>query len=416
MESTDICVVGAGPGGIAAALKLNLLGLPCTLLEKSTFPRDKICGDAISGKATTLLNRLDPEIAKRFNAIHKTYTPVWGIRFVAPNYKTLDIPFYLEYNPEEDIPPGYVCRRTDFDNFLAEEARNAAHVNFVEGFDAGEISKIESGGYIVHNKLGEACYQTKILIVANGAQSQFSRKMAGIPKEHKHFAGAIRAYYKNIGGMHENNFLELHYLKEINPGYLWIFPLPDGHANIGLGMRSDHIKRKRVNLTKVLESVVVEHPTLKHRFANAERIGPIRGFGLPLGSKLYSISGPHYMLVGDAAHLIDPMTGEGIGNAIYSGMIAAEQAQACLEQNDFSADFLQAYDKRVKRVMGPELKISFQIQKFLSKTFITNLLARIIIGNPGLIKMLSRMYTDMELRKRVAYPGFWLKVLLRRKV
>ena len=82
-----------------------------------------------------------------------------------------------------------------------------------------------------------------------------------------------------------------------------------------------------------------------------------------LDQKSVKLSGDHYMLVGDAAHLIDPLTGEGIGNAFYSGFIAAEQAIECLKANNFSTTFLTAYDKRIRRVLGSEMKLSYRIQR-----------------------------------------------------
>ncbi|MBK7871105.1 MAG: FAD-dependent monooxygenase [Saprospiraceae bacterium] len=92
MLHTDICILGAGPGGAATALKLSYLGIPCMLIDKATFPRDKVCGDAISGKVITLLKRLDPAILQRF-AASSTQQGINGITFVAPNAREIHIPF-----------------------------------------------------------------------------------------------------------------------------------------------------------------------------------------------------------------------------------------------------------------------------------------------------------------------------------
>ena len=413
MEKTAICIVGAGPGGMSAALKLHQLGIPSILLEKDQFPRDKICGDAISGKATTLLNRLDPTFTERFRKIQKTYLPVWGIRFVAPNHKNVDIPFSTNYDPNGDPAPGYVCRRWDFDNFLADEVIAAKQVDFRQNWQAERIEKAPDGGWIIYPKQERSTpIHAKLLLVANGAQSRFARQEAGLFSDKKHFAGGLRAYYKNVEHFHPHQFIEIHYIRELLPGYFWIFPLPDGHANVGLGMRTDKIGKRKINLRKSLDELLRTHPVLKERFANAERIGKVLGFGLPLGSKAYPISGDHYMLLGDAAHLVDPMSGEGIGNAIYSGLIAAEQAAHCLETEDFSASTLKAYDQRIRRVMGKEMKVSFQLQRFFNNRITPNLIANLILRNPQIIDVLSRMYTELELREKAAKPGFWLQVLL----
>ena len=93
----------------------------------------------------------------------------------------------------------------------------------------------------------------------------------------------------------------------------------DGKANVGIGMLSSHISQKKINLKVVLQKLIETHPQLKDRFINAKALESIKGFGLPLGSKKRRLSGDRYVLTGDAASLIDPFSGEGIGNAIRSG-------------------------------------------------------------------------------------------------
>ncbi|GJM33505.1 MAG: geranylgeranyl hydrogenase BchP [Saprospiraceae bacterium] len=406
-RTTDICIVGAGPAGAATALKLSYMGIPSILIDKATFPRDKICGDAISGKVTTLLNRLDPEILKRFNGL-PIQSDIWGIRFITPNGKALDIPFPVK-EMEDEKAPGYISRRIDFDHFLVEEVKKRENIHFYEGVAIENYERSERG-WQLSSKEGELVVDTKLLIVANGAHSAFSRKIAGLPKENKHHAGAIRAYYKNVYGFEKSSFIELHFLKKLTPGYFWIFPLPNGHANVGLGMRSDFISNRKFNLKKAFFDILESHPEFKERFAEAELLGTIQGYGLPLGSKTRPISGDHFMLIGDAGHLIDPLTGEGIGNGMYSGFIAAEQAEQCLTQNDFSAEILKAYDVRVARVLGKEMKLSYQLQQMMRFVPLVNFLSTIFVGNQKFLNVLTRMYTDFNLREQLVKPWFWLKM------
>lgn len=411
MHETDICIIGAGPGGAATALRLSYMDITCLLLDKATFPRDKICGDAISGKVTTLLNRLDPQILYRFleNPIQHD---IWGIRFVAPNHKAVDVPFQFAGGRQTHYAPGYVSKRLDFDQFLVEEVRRRANITFWEGTGARAYQRTENG-FRIETDAGPV--QTRLLLVADGAQSAFSRHVAGLDKDPGHHAGAVRAYYRNVDGFKEGGFIEMHFLKELCPGYFWIFPLPGGWANIGVGMRTDVIKKKKVNLNKVLEDVVLRHPVISQRFRNAERIGEIRGYGLPLGSKVRPISGDHYMLIGDAGHLIDPLTGEGIGNAMYSGFIAAELAAQCISQNNFSAAFLKAYDQRVQRVLGSEMQLSYRMQRAGAYPALLNFLAWVISGNQRIIRYFSGMYTDFQLREQLVRPWFWIKMLMGKK-
>lgn len=410
MITTDIAILGAGPGGAATALKLSYLGIPCTLIDKADFPRDKICGDAISGKVTTLLQRLDPEILKRFHNL-SVQSDIWGVRFFPPNGQLLDIPFPVK--SDAGHAPGYVCKRMDFDHFLIEEVRKRDNVTLELGQEITEFSRT-ADGWQLSSKDDQFTLQCRLLIVADGSKSQFSRKIAGLEKDLVHHAVAIRAYYKNVTGMSEQGFIELHFIKELTPGYFWIFPLPDGMANVGLGMRSDVLARKGLKLKEALAQLIETHPGIKERFSEAELMGKIYGLGLPLGSKTRPISGDNYVLVGDAGHLIDPITGEGIGNAVYSGFIAAELAEQCIAENDFSATRLQAYDVRVARVLGQEMKLSYRLQKLLAYPMIVNFMARVIAGNQKMMQILSRMYSDFDLRTQLAKPWFWIKMFFKR--
>jgi len=409
---TPVFIAGAGPSGAAAALKLNALGIPCTLVDKATFPRDKICGDALSGKVMVNLKRIDPQLLEGFHA-QKWKEGIWGIRFVGPKEQQIDIPFSIEYDPDKEIPPGFVARRTDFDNYLVEQIKKAEHVQLIEDCKVIRTVK-EEDGFVIQCSQGRT-FTTPLLLDASGAQSAFSRKYAGLTKREAHYAAGLRAYYKGVEGFHEHHFIELQFLDTIVPGYFWIFPLPNGHANVGIGLRSDYIRKKKVNLNKVLEELVSSHPDLKERFAHAELLGKVSGFGLPLGSKPRPISGDHYMVLGDAGHLVDPLTGEGIGNGIFSGVFAAEQAQKCIEQNNYSAAFLKAYDERVHRVIGKEMKLSYRLQQLMAQKWLVNFLVGIVTRNNHFKELISRMYTDIELRSRLVKPGFWLRLIFLKK-
>jgi len=175
-------------------------------------------------------------------------------------------------------------------------------------------------------------------------------------------------------------------------------------------MRSDILAKRKVNLKKSFKEVVEEHPMFKERFKDAEVLTKLEGYGLPLGSKRRGISGDHFMLVGDAGHLVDPLTGEGIGNAFYSGFIAAEQVQKCLEVENYSAEFLRAYDVRVSRVLGSEMRLSYRLQRMLMYPWIVNLIANIIASNKKIINVISGMYNDFDLREQLVKPIFWVKM------
>ncbi|WP_151088070.1 NAD(P)/FAD-dependent oxidoreductase [Hymenobacter baengnokdamensis] len=404
-----ICILGAGPGGATAALHLARAGHTCLLLDKATFPRDKICGDALSAKVLAELKRLDAALPAQLTASPMQVT-CWGIDFFAPNGRHLSVPFKPSYDKAIDQPAGHVAKRVDFDNFLVEEVRRRPEIDFRENVDVVRVERT-ADGWQLFDKAGEAVATCRLLLVANGAQSEFTRKVAGHALEPAHYSAGLRTYYRNVAGLSTDNFIELHFIKELLPGYLWIFPLPNGQANVGVGMLSKTVAAKKVNLRQRLEEILATHPTLAPRFAHAERLGPARGFGLPLGSKRRTLSGANYLLLGDAASLIDPFSGEGISHAMVSGRHAADWAGRAVAQADFSAAFLSGYDKAVYNRLGQELRVSYVLQRLLSFPSLFNFVANRAATNPTLAETLSMMFLDIDLRARLRQPGFYMRLL-----
>lgn len=410
MYKTDICILGAGPGGATVALHLAQKGMPCVLVDKAVFPRDKVCGDALSGKVVSELRRISPDLPMLFSK-QREQLPSWGIHFVSPGGQKLSVPFKYNYKPEQDAPAGYIAKRIDFDNFLVEQVKQHPEVTLLEGTEITKYERQQKGGFILSGKADEPQIETRLLIVANGAQSGFTRRVAGLQQEPDHYCAGLRAYYKGVKGLDADNFIELHFFKDFLPGYFWVFPLPGGFANVGVGMLSSAISSKKINLKKEMLRMIETHPELQKRFAGAELVGDVKGYGLPLGSKKRSLSGDNYMLVGDAGALIDPFTGEGISNAMISGRWAAAQAELCLQQQNFSASFMLSYDKAVYNRLWKELKLSRQMQKLLSYPWLFNQIANKAAKNQALAETISCMFNDLDLREKLKQPSFYFKLL-----
>jgi len=416
MDQTDVCIIGAGPGGSTAALHLAKAGINCTLLDKAVFPRDKICGDALSGKVVSELRRIDENLLP---ALHKNTQalPSGGIHFIAPNEQWLSIPFtstgsattHLSLPDEQESAPGYLMRRVDFDSFLTDQVQQSACIDFRQATEVTDYQKTEYGWQLTTNQ--RTTLQTRLLIVANGAQSNFTRHVAGISQEPRHYCAGLRAYYQGVEGLDANGFIELHFLKPFLPGYFWIFPLANGAANVGVGMLSEAVSQRKIHLKNSMLDLIKTHPTLRHRFVNARLTGDIRGYGLPLGSKRHQLSGDGYLLTGDAGHLIDPFTGEGISNAMISGRWAAHQAVKSLGAGDYSARFLAGYDFAVYRRLGSELKISTRLQQLLAYPALFNMVVNRANRNPALKQLLSSMFNDIDLRTSLRNPAFYAKLL-----
>ncbi|MEX0813957.1 MAG: NAD(P)/FAD-dependent oxidoreductase [Chitinophagales bacterium] len=405
-RKTKILIVGAGPAGLSCSLFLSKMKIEHILLEKEKFPRDKVCGDALSGKVIELLKKLDPELVRKLNA-ETRQVGSWGVNFYAPNGKKLRIPFKQDFD-KSTLPPGNISKRIDFDNFLFEEAQKSPYAEIIEESPALKYERTEKG-YIAQTAQKE--FECNLLIAADGAYSRFAKDFGNITMEPNHYCAGIRAYYQGVSGMDKDNFIELHFLKDLLPGYFWIFPLPNGAANVGLGMRSDVLRKKKLDLKKMLPEVIASNPELKARFQNAEPEGKTSGFGLPLGSKKRALCGDHFMLLGDAASLIDPFTGEGIGNAMFCGMYAAEIANKALSQNDFKKTVLQDYEHKVYKRMWDELKLSRRLQQLVKFPFLFNFVVNKAARNQTLRETISCMFEDLDIRERLKQPSFYFKLI-----
>ncbi|MCS6989824.1 MAG: geranylgeranyl reductase family protein [Chloroherpetonaceae bacterium] len=406
----DALIVGCGPAGASAAIALAQKGaFRIGVLDKAKFPRDKICGDALSGNVVSTLKALSPALYERFQAFPEKLGS-YGIRFVAPNGKHLDVPFK---SPRATVaePPGFISRRMDFDNFLASEVKSLPNVSLLEETLA---ESVQIGQESVAVKTNRGTLTAALLIGADGANGVTTRTLATFKPEDAHFCAGLRAYYKGVSGMREQNFIELHFLRELLPGYFWIFPLPNGYANVGLGVLSRVVKKKRLDLKKLLARIIETHPDIAPRFKRATMVNGVKGYGLPLGSKRRALSGERFMLAGDAASLIDPFSGEGIGNAMKSGKLAAEVAAESLAQREFSREFLKRYDERVYQKLGSELWLSHTLQRLANFPALFNFVVNRARNSPTLSETISCMFDDLELRRELSKPSFYVKLLLGR--
>jgi geranylgeranyl reductase family protein len=400
-----------------ASAFLSQKGIKHLLIDKAVFPRDKVCGDALSGKVFSVLGKLDNQIRNHLANDPDCFIPCEGIVFIAPNGKSIDIPFKPKGKTPDVGPSGFVSKRLDFDHYI-HRFLDSDTCTFLQGHMLEDIERTKDFLKLtVRDESSEKLLiTTDLLIACDGERSIAAKRLAGFKKELNHYSAGIRTYFKGVTGMHSENYIELHFLKDFLPGYLWIFPLPNGLCNVGAGILSSHASRNHINLRDRLMRAIRNHPDLSSRFTNAEMIGKVEGWGLPLGSKRRRLSGDNFLLTGDAASLIDPFTGEGISNAMYSGMAAAEIAVEAITNGNFSENQLKKYDDRIFNRLGNELKLSRTMQHLCNYPFLFNMIVNKASRNKELRETISCMFDDLDLRSKLKNPMFYFKLAFGDKV
>jgi len=405
-EEYDLIIVGAGPAGAATALYASRLGLKILLLDKEKFPRDKVCGDAISGKSMEVLRDLD--LIKEAQELPGSH--IHSVVFGSPKFKLIDIP--LQGSKRKDVPTGLVIPRKIFDAFMFEKAEQKA-ARSITGFQMIDI--IKDNDHICgvkglnQNSGNREEFYGKIIIGADGFNSLIARKTGIFNRDPNHWIVAVRQYYENVSGL--ENQIELHFVDEIIPGYFWIFPAGKNLANVGLGIvQSALYKNPSFNLKNALEDVV-KNKAFCSRFQNATPVTGISGWNLPVASTHRKNYGNGFLLTGDAAGLIDPFTGEGIGNALISGKYAAQTAKKAIEANRFDEEMLADYDKNLWGRIGAEARTSTMLQKLGQNKFLLNLVINKAANSADIREILSGMMANTISKRKLANPLFYLKLL-----
>lgn len=227
-------------------------------------------------------------------------------------------------------------------------------------------------------------------------------------KQRDHWIAAFRIYYQGVRDLKE---MEIHFLDGLLPGYFWIFPVGGGVANVGAGMIESQLNAggKKVNLRKATYDVIANHPRFRERFAGATEVeGSFRGWQLPCGSERRKLSGDGWMLIGDAASLIDPFSGEGISNAMHSAQLAAETAVEVLQGKGGT----ERYAARVWEELGPELDNACKLQKLTRFKWLMNFLLRRAARSPRIREAVTGIAVDQTQAKKLLNPLFYLRLLV----
>jgi menaquinone-9 beta-reductase len=398
-DEADVIVVGAGPSGSTTAYYLANAGLDVLLLEKSHFPREKVCGDGLTPRAVKALVAMGVPISA-----DDGWLPNKGLRVVGAGMR-LELPW-----PDLTSYPGYglVRTRLDFDQRLAQRASRAG-AKLIEGVNVtgpvidertgritGVTARAAGGRRADSSDAGaERVYRGRLVIAADGNSSRLSVSMGLRKRDDRPIGVAVRAYYTSP--RHEDDYLEswldLWDGDRQLPGYGWIFGMGDGTSNVGLGLLNTSAAFGNTDYHALLHRWLAGMPP-EWGFTEDNRVGPVRGAALPMAFNRT----PHYtrglVLVGDAAGMVNPFNGEGIAYAMESGELAARIVTQALAAPTWpgAEKVLNSYPRVLADAYGGYYA--------LGRTFVK------AIGQPDLMRFATR-----HAMSRPALMRFALKLL-----
>ena len=390
-EEADIIVVGAGPAGSTTAFYLAQAGLDVLLLEKSRFPREKVCGDGLTPRAVKTLAAMGIDISEQNGWLRNK-----GLRVIGAGQR-MELPW-----PELSSYPGYglVRTRADLDQTLARRAEQAGAKLLEDTTVTGPVIDDRTGRIKGVTTSSERTYLARAVIAADGNSSRLSVAMGLRKRDDRPLGVAVRTYYKSP--RHDDDYLES-WLDlwdgpagkggRLLPGYGWVFGMGDGTSNVGLGLLNTSAAFGNTDYREMLRRWLAGMPA-EWGFTEENRTEPIRGAALPMGFNRT----PHYyrglLLAGDAGGMVNPFNGEGIAYAMESGEILARTVvQAFARSRAAETErVLAGYPVALRQAYGGYYALGRQFVK--------------LIGRPGLMR-----YATKHSMAKPALMRFALKLL-----
>jgi len=299
---TEVLIVGAGPSGAAAAVQLGQLGIKDVLLvDRDRFPRNKTCGSGLSPTALHVAEALGigPELRKRAN-------PVATVRFVTPAGEELRVPANSA---------AVILLRKEFDNLLVERAKSLG-VRFRDGFRVTEAIEVD-GRVVGVRGLDGSEIRAKWVLFADGAHSLFTRD----DRERRHI-DTLMGWWEGPG--FEPGRLDMVFDPELSPLYGWLFPETAARVNIGICIDAQDEYGRKVprDLRSVFQGFLDRH--YRDVLRSAKQIGGLKGHPIVHTTWIANVTRPGALLIGEAARLTHNGTGEGISQAMQSGIFGAD--------------------------------------------------------------------------------------------
>jgi menaquinone-9 beta-reductase len=393
-DSADVLVVGAGPAGSSTAFHLAQSGLDVLVLEKSVFPREKVCGDGLTPRAVKQLVSMGIPL----DAADGWY-PNKGLRIIGGGVR-------LELGwPELSAYPGFglVRNRLGFDETLARAAQKAG-ARLLEGVtvtgpaldDDGRMTGVTARP--AGSGEAERTYRARLVVAADGNSSRLSLAMGLAKRDDRPLGVAVRTYYTSP--RHQDDYLEswleLWDGDRLLPGYGWIFGMGDGTSNVGLGLLNTSAAFQHTDYRGLLKRWLAGMPA-GWGFTEENRTEPVRGAALPMGFNRT----PHYtrglLLAGDAGGMVNPFNGEGIAYAMECGEIAARVIAQALARPDLAGAerVLQGYPQALRDAYGGYYTLGRKFVGAIGHPWVMKFATRHGMPRPALMRFTLKLLANL---------------------
>lgn len=399
VPDAELLVIGAGPGGCAAAITASRAGRSVVVVDRASFPRDKTCGDGLTTGALRWLEQLDvPLTALDASA------PVSDVVLVSPSGRRIQLPL------PRDGEHARVMRRVDLDETLVAAAR-ASGAMVIENAALTELKSLDSG---VEATLEDGrVLRAPFAVAADGNYSTARRLLTPDAPPLLGEWSAFRQYFSSV----DEQRLWVLFERDLLPGYAWVFPLPGGRANVGFGMLRGPGVTGKVLAQKWRD--LLERPSIRDVLGpRAQPEGAHRAWPIPSHLDPARLAHGRVLFAGDAAGVVDPMTGEGIAQALETGMLAARAITDVPHPPIGHRSLLDPpaiatrYRADVARTLGRDLRFAGLLQRVLAHPLGARAALRVVDTNDWTRRNFARWMFEDYPRAILLTPSRWHRGML----